>query len=247
MRFITNLTKLREALGTAAKHDINLENPFDKDKTIYNFQEKQKEYHYSVFAAALKSLKNSSADLNQLMTYDYNNQDKVTQILELMPDLDNKDPDKLKKIIDKIEFIYKQLNIPKEIPNNIRIPQNIPSEIKAELAADIREMNKCFASQCYRSAVIMCGRILETALFRKYFDTTGQDLLEKAPGTGLGNLIAKLKDKSVELDPALTNQIHLINQIRIFSVHKKKEPFMPSKDQTQAIILYTIDILEKLF
>ena len=32
-------------------------------------------------------------------------------------------------------------------------------------------------------------------------------------GIGLGNLIAKLKDKNVNLDPALTNQIHLINQL----------------------------------
>jgi len=247
MRFIQNLNRLREALDNATKHDIDLETPFDKEKTIYNFKEKQKEYYHSVYSAALKSLKNSSADLNQLMAYDYNNQDKVNEILEKIPDLDEKDPVKLKKTLDKLEFIFKQLNVPQDLPSNIKMPENLPPEIRSEIAADIRELDKCFNSSCYRSSVIMCGRVLETALFRKYFDTTGIDLLEKAPGTGLGNLIAKLKEKNIELDPALTNQIHLINQIRIFSVHKKKEPFIPSRDQTQAIILYTIDILEKLF
>ena len=73
------------------------------------------------------------------------------------------------------------------------------------------------------------------------------DLLEKAPGTGLGNLIAKLSEKGIKLDPGLTNQIHLINQVRVFSVHTKQDAFVPSKNQSQAIVLYTLDILEKLF
>ncbi len=71
--------------------------------------------------------------------------------------------------------------------------------------------------------------------------------MEKSPGIGLGNLIAKLKDKGVMVDPALTNQIHLINQVRVFSVHKKKEPFNPSEQQTHAMVLYTLDVLERIF
>jgi len=39
----------------------------------------------------------------------------------------------------------------------------------------------------------------------------------------------------------------LINQVRVFSVHTKKEPFTPSKTQAEAIVLYTMDILDKLF
>jgi hypothetical protein len=72
-------------------------------------------------------------------------------------------------------------------------------------------------------------------------------LLEKAPGTGLGNLIAKLADKGVLVDPALTNQIHVINQVRVNSVHVKKDAFRPSKDQAHAMTLYTLDVLKKLF
>tara|TARA_Y100000310_G_scaffold344708_1_gene458938 strand:+ start:1710 stop:2345 length:636 start_codon:yes stop_codon:yes gene_type:complete len=127
-----------------------------------------------------------------------------------------------------------------------RIPR-IHEDVKAEMEADMRELERCYKAECYRSAVIMCGRILELALHRKYFDTTGRDILEKNPGIGLGNLIKKLVEKEVKLDPGLTQQIHLINSVRIFSVHKKKEPFNPTKAQTYAIILFTLDTLEKLF
>lgn len=123
----------------------------------------------------------------------------------------------------------------------------MPADIRDEIGADMRELDMCMKNGCYRSAVILCGRIMETALHRKYYDATGNDLLEKAPGMGLGNLIARLSEKGVPLDPGLPNQIHIVNQLRIFSVHKKQVPFSPSKNQAEAIVLYTMDILEKLF
>jgi len=123
----------------------------------------------------------------------------------------------------------------------------LPVEIREDVAADAREVQACLDAKCYRSSVILCGRMMETALHRKYFEATGQDLLEKAPGIGLGNLIAKLAERGVKLDPGLSNQIHLINQVRVFSVHTKQDAFAPSKNQAEAIVLYTLDILEKLF
>ena len=54
-------------------------------------------------------------------------------------------------------------------------------------------------------------------------------------------------DGLVLVDPGLSNQIHLINQARIHSVHKKSLPFLPSRDQAQAIMLYTKSAIEKLF
>ncbi len=130
--------------------------------------------------------------------------------------------------------------------SRIAVPK-IPSDISSEVLADIKELESCLNVGCLRSAIILCGRILETALHRKYYDATGQDLLEKAPGMGLGNLIARLNDKGVKLDPGLPNQIHLINQVRIVSVHTKKDSFIPSKAQTEAIVLYTLDVVDKLF
>jgi len=128
----------------------------------------------------------------------------------------------------------------------LNLPE-LPADIKDEAEADIKEMKRCYAAGCYRSAVVLCGRLVETALHRKYYDATGNDILEKSPGIGLGNLIAKLNEKGVQLDPGVAQQVHLINQVRIFSVHKKQRAFYPSKAQANAIILFTLDTLEKLF
>ena len=124
---------------------------------------------------------------------------------------------------------------PAEQKRSIRMPK-LPSDIKEDVSADLNEIQKCVNAGCYRSAVVLCGRVMETALHRKYFEATGNDLLEKAPGTGLGTLIAKLSEHGVKLDPGLPNQIHLINQVRVFSVHTKKESFSPSKTQAEAIV-----------
>ena len=94
---------------------------------------------------------------------------------------------------------------------------------------------------------MLCGRLLEIALHRKYYEITGQDILEKNPGIGLGKIIAKLAEKDIKFEPGLTQQIHLINQLRVSSVHKQKDAFYPTKQQTHAMILYTLDVLEKLF
>jgi hypothetical protein len=158
--------------------------------------------------------------------------------------LDHKDfENTVKRLITLSETLKPVLKDP---DFKLKIP-TFPSEIKSDMMDDIREMQRCFSAGCYRACAIICGRLLEMALHRKYFDSTGQDILEKNPGIGLGTLIAKMKEKNIELDPALTQQIHLINQVRVFSVHVKQESFYPSKEQGLAIMLYTMDTLNKLF
>jgi len=142
-------------------------------------------------------------------------------------------------VIDNIQSIEKE-NIPK-----LRIV-GLPADVSDAVNADLDEIERCFQHACYRSAIILCGRVLEIALHRKYYDVHKKDILETQPGIGLGKLIAKLKEKAVVFDPGITEQIHLINNIRVHSVHKKQEVFSPSKEQTQAVILYTIDIVRKL-
>ncbi len=130
---------------------------------------------------------------------------------------------------------------------NLGLPKKLPAELSSELSADIKELEKTFNSRCFRAAVILCGRILELALHRKYYEATGNDILEKNPGIGLGKLIAKMSEKNIYFPPGLTQQIHLINQVRIHSVHKKQQAFYPSEKQALAIVLYTVDCIEALF
>jgi hypothetical protein len=150
---------------------------------------------------------------------------------------------------NKIQFIREMINIVREVKEKeLKFSlSKIPEDVKNDVLADLGELEKCFDASCYRSCIILCGRLLEIGLHRKYFEATGNDLLEKSPGIGLGNLIAKMNEKGILVDPGVMQQVHLVNNVRIFSVHKKKETFVTSKNQTSAIILFTLDTLEKLF
>lgn len=248
MELKKNLIELSHAISLAKKNKVDLNNRLDNDKAVYDYSEKQKAYYANDLKTRLKLVKSDSLELTQLIKFDVRNERFVTQILELMPDLEGKEMDILEKTVNKMIELAGQLNMPKlEISKEFSVLASMPHDIAADINADVDEMNKCFNAGCYRSAIILCGRVLETVLHRKYYEATGNDLLEKSPGIGLGNIIVKLKEKEIALDPAITNQIHLINQVRIFSVHKKKEAFYPSKQQTQATILYTLDIVDKLF
>ena len=148
--------------------------------------------------------------------------------------------------LEKLERLSKSIKLEnKKLSFNLK--SNLPLEIKNDIEYDLKELERCFNYSCFRSSIILCGRILETSLHRKYYELTKKDLLEKSPGIGLGKIIAKLKEENVNIEPGLTQQIHLINQVRISSVHKKSPSFSPNKDQTYAIILFTLDILNKLF
>lgn len=196
---------------------------------------------------------------DQRATY-YRNQvrQNLAKILEITQDMD----DATKEKVDQLQLAFEsgdpktmlgisgELTLPKQVPSNISTSYqnlNLPFEIRDDVLFDLTEVERCFQAQAYRSVMILCARILETALHRKYYDVTGKDLLETSPNIGLGNIISKLKDANIEIDPAITQQIHLINNVRIFSVHKKQGAFQPSKEQSQATLMYTIDILKKLF
>jgi len=174
------------------------------------------------------------------------------------------DRKRARELIDKISALYEEKKIQEIMPlaeelSKMGISQdapkrkagfiipNLPEEIKDEVNADLRELEKCLENECFRSSIILCGRILETALHSRYFQITGRDILETSPGIGLGNIVAKLKELRFEFDPGISEQIHLINQVRIYSVHKKQNPFTPSKEQAQAIVLYTLDVVKRMF
>ena len=247
MLFKKNLGALRIALDNAIKNNVSLEYKIDQSKAIIDYRMQQKRYTQERLEKALKSVKESSFELRNPKDFDELSQAKINVVLELVLELDTIKTEEIDKILRKIENLTKQIRFPSEEGGFVKIPKKIPSDIKEDITLDLQELQKCYDNECYRSCVILCGRVLEAALHRKYYEVTGQDVLEKNPGIGLGNLIAKMNEKGISFDPGLTNQIHLINQARIFSVHKKQEAFYPSQQQTQAMILYTMDILGKIF
>ena len=228
-----------------------------KNKPISDKEDKKTLKDYASAKYNFNALKNKNYETqiktkNNMLTellfenIDYKkNKTKQNQILELLSYTKDiiKNLDKIKELIKILSF--KEESQIKSL--NLKIPPQIPAEIREEVSLDIKELNNAFNSSCYRASIILCGRILETCLHRIYYDATKIDLLEKSPGIGLGNLIAKIKDKGINLDPGITQQIHLVNNVRIFSVHKKKQLFMPTKQQCYATILYTSDIINRMF
>ena len=191
-------------------------------------------FRKDVLNGSIADIKRSLRAVNQLVSKD--NEDYLMRINSLVNNMSNSKNERR----DRQEILkYAERLSERKI--------RLPSEILDEVKADLLEIDKCLENECLRSAVVLCGRVLETALHRKYYEATDNDLLEKAPGIGLGKVIAKLSEANVVLDPGLTQQIHLINQIRVFSVHKKKEVFRPTREQAEAMVLYTKDVLRKLF
>ena len=221
------IPQLRKAIDKAKKKGVVIGGKIDSAKAMYSFADREKLYLQQAVQTLIIQLTKKTDDplvkfLQAAKTYE--------EMEKILKEMENREPKKEKK----------------ELELNLTIP-NLPKEIEEEIEADIVEMEKCFMTGLNRSAIILCGRILETALHRKFYEVTDKDILESNPGIGLGKLIAKLKENKVDFPPGITDQIHLVNEMRISSVHKKEKTFYPTQEQTHATILYSMDILKKLF
>lgn len=216
--------KYSEELQSALKAVISSKADLTRQEyNIADYKEKKAEHYKNLIESYLRKIKEIDYDY-YFVLLKYYKEGRYREMVEALEELKEIEPEQKKVIIPRL-----------------------PSEIADEVGADIRELQKCIDNGLFRSAIILCGRVLETALHRKYFEISGRDLLETSPGIGLGNLIAKLKEMNYNFDPGLSEQIHLINQVRIYSVHKKQNAFNPTKEQTEAIVLYTLDVVRKMF
>src|SRR3989344_8123312 len=253
MKFEKEVLRLKDVLDKIEVRNIDINNMKYTTRSFLNFKELQAETSQRALNNAIDGLKKSQFELNAYIDYNKLNEAITVKINDLVGKLavlqTQKDISKMRLCTENIISLLSRMDKPREeVKHKPRIHfSKLPEEIKDEIMADNKELDACFKAECFRSAVILCGRMLETALHRKYFEATGQDILEKNPGIGLGNLIAKLAERGIQLDPGLTQQIHLINNVRVFSVHKKQRTFYPSKVQAEAIILYTLDALERMF
>jgi hypothetical protein len=241
------LGNVRFAIDKAQSANVTLAEAGAK---ALDFQTQRRAQIAKEVIASLNALEKEAKVLHALAEKDSKNEIHVIKLMTTINAM--KESKELAAIRDGAHFLRNELTELEKNANNALSPipttvLALPQEVRLDVESDLAEIRRCFDAQCYRSVVILCGRVLEVALHRKYFDATGNDLMEKAPGTGLGNLIKKLAEHNVVVDPGLTNQIHLINQVRVNSVHVKKDAFSPSKEQAHAMALYTIDALKKLF
>ncbi|MFH1849484.1 MAG: hypothetical protein ABH879_04830 [archaeon] len=216
----------------------------DRTRELYDFKEKRRGYYRGQAETILNGLKarlnefRSSVEPGRLV--------EMEGMIDALSDMYNSNKiAEMPALINELAAKVSQIRV-EETSLDIRLPR-LPPEIREDISLDFKEILKGYGAGCHRAIIVLCGRILETALHRKYYELTGKDILETAPSIGLGKLVAKLKEMKIELSPGVTQQIHLINQMRIESVHKKKKTFYPTKEQAQAIVLYTIDVLNKMF
>ena len=241
--FVRSVADLSSCIDIALNNSVSISAP--EAAKLNDFKAAKRESMRNAVLKAIATIDMRSHKLFALIEVDRSNKVLVESILRIVGQLgQTRDISMLKVLTD--DLLSKAAELPKDTEDTIQVPK-LPAEIQEDVAADVAELQKCMKVGAYRSAVVICGRILEVALHRKYFEISGNDLLEKAPGTGLGSLVAKIADKGTIIDPGLGNQIHLINQVRIHTVHKKQHAFKPGKQQTQAILLYTMDVLDKLW
>ncbi|MCL6500825.1 MAG: hypothetical protein K6T16_02215 [Candidatus Pacearchaeota archaeon] len=241
------LLELKDVINNVLSRKIDFESKIAGDEL--SFKRREREYYAREIEDTLKKLE---AILNESFVVAPLEKRALAEVATRIKEL--------KGLINKFKFLEATVLIENifDIAPEIKIadadlPKSefylpyVPRDIFAEIKASFDELIKCYEHNCYRSALILCGRILEIALHRKYLELTGQDLLEKCPDIGLGTLVMKFKERGINLDPGLSNQIHLINHLRIASVHKNKKPFNPTKSQAKATILYSLDVLKKIF
>lgn len=242
IRFKKHIEELEYALNKKTKtSSLKGRHLFGKKIEFLNAKQRYEEKNIT------KLVEKIQLETNKLLqNIDRNNLDK--KLIDELFKITSSDESMIKGIC-RLKEIAELLPDESETSGSLSFPKprQMPADIRDEVMADISELSRCFDNRCYRACVIICARIMEVCLHRKYYEATGIDLLEKNPGMGLGKLIAKMAEKGIQLDPGLTQQIHLINQVRIYSVHKKSESFYPSRSQAYAMILYTMDILEKIF
>jgi len=242
-KIMEHVNSLEQNLKRAKDNDIKtLSKSMDYNSALSNEICKRVEEKKNLLDALLRELKEipGAKDIPTIIKKLEEFHDTYVEYSK--PELSNK---KMLDILSELEKILPGTVVKKQAVEFKSL--KIPEAIRNEIEIDSRELMRCYETGCFRAAVIICGRMLEVALHRKYFDVTGNDILETNPGIGLGKLIARLKENEVFFDPGLMDQIHMINKVRIHSVHRKQEVYEPSDAQTQAMMLYTKDIINRLF
>src|SRR3989344_1180525 len=162
MSFIKSLKDFQSVIKTIKSKKIS----FNKktSENLYAFKEKEHDYYINIYNQNYEALIKNSSELNSLIDIDKSNQQHILKINALLSDINesNKKNDikKIEEALNGIIEAYIQLKLPEEELHFSIDIKNIPLQIRADFRADMEELDKCFISGCYRSAIMLCGRLL---------------------------------------------------------------------------------------
>lgn len=117
---------------------------------------------------------------------------------------------------------------------------NLP--FKDEIKHDLYELQQCLGICAYRAALAISGRLLELSLklvcIRNAIDFSDKWMV--------GQLISKITQSGIYLDPSLESVWQIVNQQRIIAVHAKAMSPVPSREQAFMVSFAVIDLLKRL-
>jgi|SRR5208282_2586523 len=140
--------------------------------------------------------------------------------------------------------------------NENELLKRIPKDLRDEITSDFAEIRKCFSAQVYRASIAFCGRILESALGRKYYEEkrklnskiTIQDIENELTNLSFGKIIEKCRDVGLLKDqPDVESYADLINKVRILSIHHKPSKFAPGPDAVKGTVNFMSEVIQKLY
>lgn len=128
---------------------------------------------------------------------------------------------------------------------------NINPEKKVDYVNTLKEMSDCFSVDCYNATISLCGKIIEiylTELLNHFQIKIGLFINNRiTTDLTLGQLYRLTKQLPVDEKTTYINSqnIELIKSFRNGTAHYNEKIPIPSKDQTEGIISFTLDALKR--
>jgi hypothetical protein len=112
-----------------------------------------------------------------------------------------------------------------------------------DLLASLKELQTCFAHDCFIACLALSGKLLEICLKQVMLDAG----IPFDDTWMVGTLLRKLREANSEkyLDPSLGNIANIINQSRIPAVHAKEKIPVPSREQAIMVIHGVMDTINR--
>jgi len=171
--------------------------------------------------------------------------------------------DLLRERVDLIRRVLASLegSIPKTLLElQVDVPDllgRLPSPLRAEVAQDFVEVQRCYEAGAYRAAISFCGRILEVVLGRKYFEERrksqpsldGSQIEGEIAGLTIGQILKRCKEIGLQITyPGLDDYANLINRTRVPAIHHKGAPlFLPGPNAARGVVELTVEVIKDLY
>ena len=133
----------------------------------------------------------------------------------------------------------------------------LPSAIRAEIAQDFAEVQKCYEVRAYRATISFCGRIIEVALGRRYYEERRKlqpsvkafQIGQEISRLTIGQIIKRCEEVGLQTAyPGLDAYADLVNRIRVSAIHHKgARLFRPGPNAARGMVELTVEVIKDMY